>query len=79
MLALSFVVIPGLLAFKLIRHWRQAAVPLLIVALKLMELAPCPCTGLNWEPRAIYRIWFCILLAIVAWRRRAFGRMEGLV
>ena len=76
-IALLFVLVPGLLAFKLIGHWRQAVVPLLIVALKLMELAPCPCTYLDWEPRTIYRMWFCILLAIVVWRRRPLGRVKG--
>lgn len=70
MLAFLFVLAPGLLAFKLIRRWHQAVVPIFIVAVKLTELAPCPCTGLYWEPRAIYRMWFFILLAIVMLRRR---------
>lgn len=68
MLELFFVLAPGILAYKSIRTPNQAILPLLIVAWKPTQLAPCPCTGLYWEPRAIYRTWFILLLAIVALR-----------
>jgi len=77
LLEIFFVLAPAMLAYKYIRTPNQVILPLLIVAWKLTQLAPCPCTGLNWEPRAIYRTWFVLLLAILALRWRQPEQTAG--
>ena len=66
MIAFLFALIPGLLAVRLVRKPWHTYLPLLIVGYKLLGLAPCLCTGLDWEPRAIYRFWFVLLLVLMA-------------
>jgi hypothetical protein len=69
LIAILFASIPALLACRLVRKPWHAYLPLLIVGYKLMFLAPCLCTGGNWEPRAIYRAWFVWLLILTVVRR----------
>lgn len=66
MIAVLFVLIPGILAALLIRRPAQALIPLLIVALRLWFWKSESHRDL--EAAAIYLAWFCNLACLLAAR-----------